>query len=95
MAKIIFLLNKEVKSYQVKLQVRRTSSHLQLLHLKDKTAHITRVCTISMQMLNLLSTLYLYFQVSNHIKVKKEAQELQSVVIKGVIKVVKEKLHLA
>jgi hypothetical protein len=44
-----------------------------------------------MQMLNLLSTLCLYFQVNSHIKVKKEAQELQSAVIKEVIKVVKEK----
>jgi hypothetical protein len=46
-----------------------------------------------MQMLNLLSTLCLYFQVNSHIKLKKEAQGLQSVVIKEAIKVVKEKHH--
>ena len=48
-----------------------------------------------MQTLNLLSIPCLYFQVNSHIKLKKEAQEVQSVVIKEVIKVVKEKRHQA
>ena len=76
-AKIIFRLNKEVRSYQVKLEVRRTSSHLQLQHLKDKTAHITKVYTTSMRTLNLLSTLCQFFRVNSHIKVKKVDQAPQ------------------